>query len=106
MQRYLRVDGRGMYDARWQRARAAFLTAFPLCRFCEQLGRTTPATVVDHITPHRGAPDLFWNTRNWQPLCKTCHDSAKQRLESSGSLPGCDASGMPIDPNHHWAGST
>ena len=32
------------------------------------------ATVVDHITPHRGDKKLFWDEDNWQPLCKRCHD--------------------------------
>lgn len=37
-------------------------------------GRYTKATVVDHITPHRGDPGLFWDEANWQPMCKQCHD--------------------------------
>ena len=37
-------------------------------------GKLTPATVVDHIVPHRGDPRLFWDEKNWQPLCKECHD--------------------------------
>lgn len=32
------------------------------------------ATVVDHIIPHRGNKDLFWDESNWQALCKKCHD--------------------------------
>ncbi|WP_456297628.1 HNH endonuclease signature motif containing protein [Kineothrix alysoides] len=36
--------------------------------------RYVKATVVDHVIPHRGDPILFWDKRNWQPLCKTCHD--------------------------------
>ena len=31
-------------------------------------------TVVDHIRPHRGDPVLFWDEKNWQSLCKSCHD--------------------------------
>src|SRR6266404_1730756 len=26
----------------------------PLCRLCLEAGRVTPATVADHVTPHRG----------------------------------------------------
>ncbi|MGM9590559.1 MAG: HNH endonuclease signature motif containing protein, partial [Faecousia sp.] len=37
-------------------------------------GRLTPATVVDHIIPHRGDRKLFWDESNWQPLCKDCHN--------------------------------
>lgn len=46
----------------------------PWCIRCKEKGRLVPATVVDHIKPHRGDPDLFWDEKNWQPLCKSCHD--------------------------------
>ncbi|QGT99520.1 Phage holin [Candidatus Syntrophocurvum alkaliphilum] len=62
------------YDSRWRKARKRFLKANPLCRYCEKEGRITPATVVDHIVPHRGDEKLFWDEGNWQPLCKRCHD--------------------------------
>jgi len=32
------------------------------------------ATVVDHITPHKGDNDLFWDRANWQSLCESCHN--------------------------------
>lgn len=63
--------------------------------------RLTVATVVDHIVPHKGDQTLFWNEANWQPLCKLCHDSLKQKQEH-GKAVGCDVSGLPIDPEHHW----
>jgi len=90
------------YNSRWQKARATYLRSHPFCTECEKQGRTVPATVVDHIEPHRGDQELFWDKDNWQPLCKRCHDSHKQRLEKSGAVMGCDTSGMPLDPNHHW----
>ena len=62
------------YDARWQRARKIFLSRYPLCAECQKNGILTPATVVDHIIPHRGDRNLFWDENNWQPLCKSCHD--------------------------------
>jgi 5-methylcytosine-specific restriction protein A len=62
------------YDARWRRARALFLRQHPLCVQCLQENRLTPATVVDHIIPHRGDEKLFWDQGNWQAICKTCHD--------------------------------
>ena len=67
------ADARG-YDTRWRKARKAFLQLHPLCAECMKEGKLTPATVVDHIVPHRGAPRLFWDEKNWQPLCKDCHD--------------------------------
>jgi len=62
------------YSSQWQRARKHFLTKHPLCSKCERNGKLTPATVVDHIKPHRGDAVLFWDEGNWQPLCKKCHD--------------------------------
>ena len=62
------------YDSRWRKARAAFLQRNPLCNECIKHGRLTPATVVDHVIPHRGDQKLFWDEANWQALCKSCHD--------------------------------
>ena len=70
---------------------------------CHDQGRLTAATVVDHIAPHEGDQAKFWDKTNHQALCKPCHDRHKQRLEKSGRVVGCDVTGMPIDPNHHWA---
>ena len=62
------------YDTRWQKARRMYLNQHPLCLACQKEHRTTTATVVDHIKPHRGNQHLFWDVSNWQPLCKQCHD--------------------------------
>jgi 5-methylcytosine-specific restriction protein A len=69
------------YDARWQKARVAFLRQHPLCVMCLDADRTTPATVVDHVVPHRSDQRLFWDESNWQSLCKRHHDRDKQRIE-------------------------
>jgi 5-methylcytosine-specific restriction protein A len=42
---------------------------------CKAAGRLEPATVVDHVVPHRGDERLFWDKGNWQGLCKRCHDA-------------------------------
>lgn len=70
-----------LYGYRWQKERAAYIAAHPLCVMCLRDGRTTSTTVVDHIVPHRGDPVLFWDQDNWQSLCTTHHNSAKQRQE-------------------------
>lgn len=64
------------YDHRWRRERADFLKRNPFCRRCSQ-----PATVVDHITPHKGDRRLFWDQSNWQPLCAHHHNKHKQAEE-------------------------
>jgi len=64
------------YTGSWDRAKAEFLRHHPFCRRCGER-----AAVVDHTIPHRGNQELFWDRSNWQPLCTTCHSSAKQRDE-------------------------
>lgn len=90
------------YDNKWRKARAGYLKKHPLCAWCEKTGRVEPAMIVDHIKPHRGDMKVFWDKANWQPLCKHCHDSHKQRMEKSGVVLGCDEEGNPIDPLHPW----
>lgn len=91
------------YDHRWRKYRESFLRKNPLCRMHAKLGQLVAATVVDHIEPHRGDSAKFWDKANHQPLCENCHNSHKQRLERGGRVVGCDLSGVPVDPNHHWA---
>jgi 5-methylcytosine-specific restriction protein A len=67
------------YGPRWRRARAAFLARHPLCAACRTQGRVVPATVVDHVMPHRGDQTLFWDEANWAPACKPCHDAKTAR---------------------------
>jgi 5-methylcytosine-specific restriction protein A len=90
------------YGYKWQQARIEYLTANPYCVYClrkrgitttepleqleqaiEQGGLPTRANVVDHRTPHRGDQKLFWDRKNWQGLCASCHSSTKQREEAS-----------------------
>ena len=62
------------YGREWRVARDRFLRGHPLCAECLKRGKIAPATVVDHIVPHRGDQKLFWDEDNWQALCKACHD--------------------------------
>jgi 5-methylcytosine-specific restriction protein A len=82
------------YTTRWQKARKTYLMSHPLCVMCKRDGRVTPATVVDHIRSHKGDQQLFWDTGNWQPLCKPHHDRDKQREERS-RFQAVDADGWP-----------
>lgn len=90
------------YGYKWQKAREGFLRKHPLCADHIKRGHVVEATVVDHIVPHRRNKELFWDSSNWQPLCKQCHDSHKKRLEMSGIDAGCGVDGVPMDSNHHW----
>lgn len=71
------------YSKRWSKARATYLASHPLCAECLKQDRPVPATVVDHIVPHKGNQSLFWDETNWQPLCKPCHDR-KTATEDGG----------------------
>lgn len=71
------------YGSKWQKARKAYLARHPLCVHCEAEGRVTPATDLDHRVPHKGDMRLFWDSSNWQPLCKP-HHSAKTAREDGG----------------------
>lgn len=69
------------YDSRWRRARAAYLRAHPLCQGQAQAhpNEVRAATVVDHVVPHRGDDERFWDESNWQALCSECHNRKTAR---------------------------
>ena len=71
------------YDGRWQKARLLYLKQHPLCVHCQTESTTRAATVVDHVVPHKGDKQLFWDENNWQALCKRCHD-VKTASEDGG----------------------
>lgn len=62
------------YNYRWQKESKKFLAENPYCFYCMQKGLTVLASIVDHIIPHRGDMELFWNKANWQSLCKRHHN--------------------------------
>jgi 5-methylcytosine-specific restriction protein A len=76
-------EWRGWYKTKdWQRLRWRVLVRDQFtCRICTRVEAQTRHLVADHIIPHRGQADLFWDDANLQCLCKTCHDSTKQRQE-------------------------
>jgi 5-methylcytosine-specific restriction protein A len=61
-----------------------FLRAHPLCVECEKQGALTPATEVDHIIPHKGDEELFWNYENLRGLCKRHHSEKTVREDGGG----------------------
>lgn len=63
------------YDSKWREAREGFLAKHPTCA-CG-----APATIVNHIIPHKGDKRLFWDRSNWEPMCKPCHDGPTQSKE-------------------------
>lgn len=63
---------------------------------CLAVEHVEPATVVDHVIPHRGNPDLFWDENNCQSLCQYHHDSHKQLIEHGKDVPIFGDDGWPI----------
>lgn len=58
-----------MYESQeWRKRRAQFLKKYPRCFVCG-----APATIADHIIPHRGDLTLFYDDNNLQPMCQSCH---------------------------------
>ena len=99
----LRSEKAGAYRAWykttiWKQIRRNHLAAYPLCRMCEQEGRTTPATVCDHIKQHGGDWSLFV-TGPFQSLCKPCHDRHAQRRDRTGQeTKAIGLDGWPVEP--------
>ena len=73
-----------VYDTKWDRERAAYLAAHPWCVRCAAHGLKAKATVVNHKIAHRGDLRLFWNRRNWEPVCAACHNGSIQSAEKRG----------------------
>ena len=75
------------YTYRWQKEREAYLIRNPLCENClNKHDVIRAATEVDHIIPHKGDMRLFWDTDNWQGLCKSCH--SKKTAKDQGNKNG------------------
>ena len=69
------MAGNPVYSSkRWRTLRASILSANPQCVICAKRGKLTPATVVDHIKPHKNNERLLWDRNNLQAVCKRCHD--------------------------------
>lgn len=71
------------YGYAWKKRREAFLRENPLCVECLKRGLYVPATDVDHIVPHKGDMEKFWDWDNLQALCHECH-SRKTAREDGG----------------------
>lgn len=74
--------------ARWRKLRAKVLERDLFT--CQRTGAlltgrypSPHSAVVDHVKPHRGDPELFWDEENLQAVSKAYHDSVKQAEEQS-----------------------
>lgn len=74
------------YTAAWDKASSGHLKRSPLCRYCALVEEVRSADLTDHLYPHRGDRDLFWNRTYWVSACNDCHNGFKQRVERRGRL--------------------
>lgn len=77
--------------APWRALRAQVLAEEPLCRCEDHADASGPfgskadaphSTVVDHITAHKGNPELFFDRANCRGMAKRCHDRKTSRHDS------------------------
>jgi len=75
----------------------------PLCCMCMQDGKVQEAKIADHIQPHRGDPDLFWNGK-LQSLCRRHHERVKKVQEKGRMLQvvGLDGWPQPLAGQGQW----
>lgn len=67
--------------AEWRALRWDVLVAANFtCVMCRRVFESAQL-VGDHIKPHRGDRDLFFDRQNLQCLCAICHNRDKQREE-------------------------
>lgn len=72
---------RGYRTARWRRLIQQVRQEQPLCAECSAEGRVSAWDALDHIVPHRGNADLFWDRTNLQGLCTAHHNRKSARGE-------------------------
>lgn len=74
---------------RWQKLRASYMAAHPVCEQCEKNGKTTLAKVVHHVVPIEDAKNvalmeqLAFDPANLMALCEACHEDIHRWLGSS-----------------------
>ena len=70
-------------DRKWRKLSKDFLAENPNCASCAMAGKSTRATVTDHIFPWRKYPDRKYDRDNLQALCRPCH-AVKTAYEKKG----------------------
>jgi 5-methylcytosine-specific restriction protein A len=67
-----------MYGRRWYAETRLFLRVNPICvglpDGTHHWKCNGAATLVDHLIPHRGDLEVFWQTDGWRAMNRHCHD--------------------------------
>lgn len=72
------------YDAAHRRWRLAILRRDPLCVLCLEQGRTSPATVADHVVPIAIDATRRLALDNGRGLCVACHGAVTDNFKRTG----------------------
>ena len=59
------------YGTNWQKLRQSKLSTDPLCKRCQDKGKTRQADMVHHIRPLKAGGEHRWD--NLMSLCNKCH---------------------------------
>jgi|SRR5215471_6979781 len=85
-------------DSQYRSRRKLHLQRHPMCKDCSVQGRSTPATITDHVVPHQGDLRLF-RTGKLRSLCTDCHNR-KWADDARGYSTAVGLDGWPTDPRH------
>ena len=86
------------YDSKWRKLREMKLKSDPLCEWHLEKKEYVKATLVHHIKEVESYPELRLVMENLWSSCYICHEHHHKQ----DSNRGCDKTGAPVDPNHHW----
>jgi 5-methylcytosine-specific restriction enzyme A len=74
--------------------RQRILAQEPLCRPCNEAGRVTVATEIDHIVPLENGGG--YDESNVQPICTHCHQAKTARDRGYRVKPTIGSDGWPV----------
>ena len=74
--------------ARWSNLRKIVLAEEPYCARCAAEGIVKPSDTVNHIRPHKGDFELFWDRDNLEGVCASHHSGDIQREEAEARRRG------------------
>ena len=75
-------------NKRWRQLRLKKLHAYPLCEYCQEKDRITPAREVHHMTPVESVTDvwqmeaLMFDYNNLMSVCSKCHSEIHAEMFS------------------------
>jgi 5-methylcytosine-specific restriction endonuclease McrA len=83
------------------------LREHPLCQECLEQGVIEPAVAVDHMTAIKAGGAPYPPLDQLRSLCTPHHNRKTRHVEQLGKAEapkvwGCDVTGRPLDPRHHW----